>query len=593
MPVSVARRVDVSWAAMVARILLAAAAIALAGCPGGRDAPPRKTPTPARGSVTLSIVGTNDLHGAVDRLPILGGYLANLRAARAADGGAVVLIDAGDMFQGTLESNLNEGARVIEAYNALGYTAAAIGNHEFDFGPTGPAATAQADDDDPRGALKARAAEAEFPLLTANIADAETSARIKWPNMPASVVVDAAGVKVGIIGVTTEATPFTTMPANFRGLSMIVPARAVEQEAGRLRAAGAEVVVVAAHIGSRCRDLSDPADTSSCETDEELFELIGALPRGLVDVIVAGHTHAAIAHRIDDIAVIESYSSGRAFGRVDLRINAEGRIVASTIRTPQDLCPLGDDGNPVAVSACAPGDYEGKPVIPDPALQAIAERGLAEARTLRDQELGVTLSAAFQKGYDRESSVGNLFVDLMRAARPDADLAMTNGGGLRADLPAGRLTYGALYEALPFDNQFATVTLTGLHVRRLVTKNLMTGSGIFSWSGLTVDATCKDGELVVKLLDDRGGPIPDDRTLTLVTSDFLASGGDGVIGRLGLADGATRVEDTVIRDALADVLRAKKSQLAPRDYFDPAKPRIRYPAPRPVKCGGGGGTPRR
>ena len=82
---------------------------------------------------TLSIVGTNDLHGGIlprdgrGGLALLGGYLKNLREARARDGGAVLLIDAGDMFQGTLESNVTEGASVVAAYNALGYTAAAIG----------------------------------------------------------------------------------------------------------------------------------------------------------------------------------------------------------------------------------------------------------------------------------------------------------------------------------------------------------------------------------------------------------------------------------------------------------------------------------
>ena len=106
---------------------------------------------------TLSIVGTNDLHGGIlprdgrGGLALLGGYLKNLREARARDGGAVLLIDAGDMFQGTLESNVTEGASVVAAYNALGYTAAAIGNHEFDFGPVGPAATSRSPADDPEG----------------------------------------------------------------------------------------------------------------------------------------------------------------------------------------------------------------------------------------------------------------------------------------------------------------------------------------------------------------------------------------------------------------------------------------------------------
>src|SRR5689334_22386379 len=115
---------------------------------------------PAR--FTISLVGTNDLHGGVledngrGGLALLDGYLSNLRAARAADGGAVLLLDAGDLFQGTLESNLNEGAVVVDAYNAIGYHAATLGNHEFDYGPVGPRAVATSPDEDPRGALKAR-----------------------------------------------------------------------------------------------------------------------------------------------------------------------------------------------------------------------------------------------------------------------------------------------------------------------------------------------------------------------------------------------------------------------------------------------------
>jgi 5'-nucleotidase len=222
---------------------------------------------------------------------------------------------------------------------------------------------------------------------------------------------------------------------------------------------------------------------------------------------------------------------------------------------------------------------------------------MASAKELRDQPLGVTLEAAFAKAYDRESAVGNLFVDLMMAARPDADVAMTNGGGLRADLPAGTLTYGALYEAMPFDNRFAVVTLNGIHLRRLATNNLYSGSGIFSWGGMTVDATCKDGELTVKLLDGSGKAIADDRTLTLVTSDFLASGGDGAIGRLGLPEGSVELTDIVIRDAMADVLRArgkaggKKAELSPRDFLDAKAPRLAYPAPRPVSCRAAGRKP--
>src|SRR5512143_2481080 len=122
---------------------VAAGLVACATTP--RPAPPEPRSTSAAASVApsppplpkrLSIVGTNDLHGHVERLPALAGYVARLRELRAKDGGLLVL-DAGDMFQGTLESNMNEGKAVIAAYDAIGYDAAALGNHDFDYGPVG------------------------------------------------------------------------------------------------------------------------------------------------------------------------------------------------------------------------------------------------------------------------------------------------------------------------------------------------------------------------------------------------------------------------------------------------------------------------
>jgi 2',3'-cyclic-nucleotide 2'-phosphodiesterase (5'-nucleotidase family) len=550
--------------------------------------PPPSKPAPSTGrlkpgATTLTILGTNDLHGALERLPILAGYVANVRARRATDGGGLVLLDAGDMFQGTLESNLSEGADVVRAYNAIGYTAAAVGNHEFDFGPEGPAVTPSSPDDDARGALKARAREAKFPLLTANILDVATGARIKWPNMPASTLVEVAGLKIGVIGASTEATPFTTMPANFVGLAMSPPAMAIADEAKRLRDRGARVIVVTAHIGSRCTDLEQPNDISSCDSKEELFTVIRDLPAGLVDVFVAGHTHAAIAHRISDIAVIESYSSGRAFGRVDLRISPDGHVTASRIHKPRALCEGEGEGNPLPVAQCNPGTYEDKPVVPDPAVQAIVDEALRRAGELRHEKLGVTLTATVTKSYGEESAVGNLFTDLMLAAHPYAQVAVTNGGGLRADLPAGELTYGALFESIPFDNRFAIVDLTGAHLRKLVTTNLQRGGAILSWGGLTAKARCRAEKLEVAITV-AGKPLDEARSYKLVTSDFLASGGDGLIGRLKLPAGSVRLTDTIIRDAMADMLRKRKGVIDPAQLHSATKKRLDYPGARPVEC---------
>ncbi|HEY4177208.1 MAG TPA: bifunctional UDP-sugar hydrolase/5'-nucleotidase [Kofleriaceae bacterium] len=565
---------------------MACLALACAACGGGgsdKPARPRTPPTQKTGTVTVSIVGTNDLHGAIERLPRLAGYIGNLRAARAASGGGVVVVDAGDMFQGTLESNLGEGKDIVRAYNAMGYAAAAVGNHEFDFGPEGPKATPASVEDDARGALKARASEAKFPFLVSNIIDTQSGNRIKWPNMPASTMVESAGVKIGIIGASTESTPYTTMPANFVGLTVLPAAKAIADEAVQLRARGAQVIVVTMHIGSMCEKWDKPSDTSSCDKHEELFKVLGDLPPHTVDVIVAGHTHAVVAHRINDVAVIESYSSGKAFGRVDLRIATDGHVTSVKVFQPQLLCEGDTGGNPMPVSECKDADYEGKKVVADPNVQQIVDEAVAHAATLRKEKLGVTLSGLVAKDYGDESAEGNLFADLMLAAQPTAQVSLTNGGGLRADIPAGDLTYGSLYEAMPFDSRFSIVKLKGSHLRRLVSTNLQRGGAILSWGGLTAKASCKNDQLDL-VLTVGGKPLKDDADYTLSTSDFLSSGGDGLIGRLKLPEGAIKQTDLIIRDALADLLRSSKTKT-----IDPAKlmspKRMDYAGHRPVSCG--------
>src|SRR5689334_8792386 len=206
-------------------------------------------------TLTISVIATGDLHGGVlprgDRggLALLGGYVRNVRTARMQDGGGVLLVDSGDMFQGTLESNLNEGAVVVAAYNALGYAAAAIGNHEFDYGPAGPDETAQKPGEDPRGALKARAAGARFPFLAANTVDDATGQPVAWNNVKPSTVVDVGGVRIGLIGVTTPDTPALTIGANVTGLTFAPLVPVITREAMAVRARGATAVIVLAHAG--------------------------------------------------------------------------------------------------------------------------------------------------------------------------------------------------------------------------------------------------------------------------------------------------------------------------------------------------------
>jgi 5'-nucleotidase len=236
------------------------------------------------------------------------------------------------------------------------------------------------------------------------------------------------------------------------------------------------------------------------------------------------------------------------------------------------------------VAQCRPGDYEGKPVVAVPEVQKIVDEAVEIAGKRRREKLGVTLKGIVAKSYGTESAEGNLFTDLMLAAHPGAHVAVTNGGGLRADLPAGELTYGGLFEAMPFDNRFAVVELKGMHLRKLVTTNLQRGGAILSWGNLAARARCK-GENLDVTITVGGKPLADAQTYKLVTSDFLASGGDGLIGRLKLPDGSVKLTDVIIRDAMADVLRKRKGSIDPAELFSATRKRMDYEGNRPVECG--------
>ncbi len=548
------------------------------------------------GGVTLSIIGTNDVHGAVVErdgaggLALFGGYVANLRAARARDGGAVLLIDAGDMWQGTLESNVPEGAPVVAAYNALAYDAAAIGNHEFDFGPEGPDSMARTTTDDPRGALKARAATAKFPFLAANLIDEATGAPVNWPNVKPSHRIEVAGIPVGFIGVTSRNTVESTLSANVVGLRIAALTETIRAEAEQLRSAGAQLVVVTAHAGGECTRFDDPADLGSCDPDSEIFAVARELPPGLVDLIVAGHIHKGMAHEVNGIALISSWSSGTFFGRVDFRL-AKGQVMGRKIFAPTRICRHVDIGSgECRAAADAEGTsiavYEGAAIRPDAAVAASLGPAITAAARLKSEKLGPHLETAFTRRPSPESPIGNLFTDILIASEPRADLAIHNTlGGIRADLPAGDLTYGSVYEMVPFDNRVVHLHLSGAELKAVLANQIEGSVRRGHISGIRVDADCNDGELHIIVRQNSGKEVLDHERVLVVTNDFLASGGDGVLTPAMPAEGFDiDYEGPLVRDVIVDWMRRWNGNLA-EDQFDSAlNPRWDLPSPAPVRC---------
>ena len=550
--------------------------------PAHAAARPAPAPAPAK-PIVVSILGTNDLHGYLRRLPVLAGFVDNLRHKQSANGG-VLLVDAGDMFQGTLASNLAEGAPVVSGYNALAYNAATLGNHEFDFGPVGTEAPGQvaAQAQNPFGAIEARIAQAHFPVLSANLVEDKTGKTPDWRGLAPSAMVHVAGVRIGLVGVLTRETPHIVMPAYFKGLAVRPLAASIIPQAKKLRAEGAKLVVVLAHADGNCKDVDHPHDLGSCKPDEEIFKVARKLPARLVDVIVAGHTHKGVAQYVNGIAVVESYAYGTAFSRVDVRFDGSThRRMGLHIFPPQRVC-----SNFKSIDHCDPGSYAGSPVKPDARIARIIQPALDRAAEKRAELVGVTLRTVIPRANKVESPLGNLFAGLMREAAPDADVGITNGGSLRADLPAGKLAYGKLFEAMPFDNRLATLRMTGAELKQVLAHHLESGAhGIVSVAGMRVVAKCTPKGLAIELRRPNGRLIPDKAKLTVATSDYLVTGGDDLFTQLKLPPADVHADlGITVRDALAKMLHQRGSIDGGKSLYDAAHPRMVLPSARPVHC---------
>jgi 5'-nucleotidase len=572
--------------------------------------PPPATPTSFQQALRLTIVGTNDVHGwvmgqreAFPRGDIRFGGVATfasyVQALRQENPGGVLLLDAGDLFQGTLMSNITEGAVVIEAFNLLGYDAAAIGNHEFDYGPVGPISAATQPDMDPFGALKARISQAKFPLLSTNIYEAQTGLRPTWLPSDGSIIVERHGLKIGIFGLTTPQTPTVTLPINVASLKFRPLASEALAAATSLRKRGADLVVAVVHAGGKCGDCSNPENLASCDTETgEIFEMMKGIPEGTLDAVVAGHTHAQIGHLVNGTPIVESWALGRYFGLIELFVDpATKKVIPGRTRItsgieicetydietkscdPRYLAPRAESVTPLAAK------FRGYQIRPDvTVLQAMlpAQQKVAE---VQQRELGLTVSQTLGRQYEAESELGSFLADSLRAMTK-ADVALMNPGGLRADLKAGRLNYGAVYEVIPFDNTVATLEVTGEQLERLLTAAYGSKKGVFQVSGLDVRLSrCPAPDRLRSFTLAGGKKVDPARRYRVVMPDFLARGGDGLAPVLATIDPAfvnlNENSDSNIRDDLILHWQGKKET-----FKAPKLGRIRF-VDGGEACGGG------
>jgi 2',3'-cyclic-nucleotide 2'-phosphodiesterase (5'-nucleotidase family) len=507
---------------------IATAYAAMHRIPGEGDTRPATTSGAA--GRRLRLIGTNDVHGALEPRPDANGVMRGGLAyvATAIERGerecvapdcTALLLDGGDEFQGTPASNFAFGRPVVDVFNQLGLAAAALGNHEFDWG---------------QDTLRARMRQAHYAILGANVRDIQ-GRPVPWIRSDTLIV--RGGWKVGVIGVSTRQTATSTRPSNVVGLRFDDPAPIVDSLTQRLRANGADMVVVVAHAGAFC----DRTGQEGCSG--EIVDLAQHVTQH-VDAIISGHTHSLVNSLVNGIPIVQARSSGQAIDIIDLPI---GSTTASPpTHEVRDVLP--------------------DSILPDPAIQAIvvAATQAVAARVNRPVAKIAEYMKKSPSGAEEQVALGNLVADAMRV-EGKGDIGMMNNGGIRAPLRAGTATYGDLFEVQPFGNILYRVTLDGRALRDYLERLVARRRPIVHLSGAVVeyDTSRAPGARLVSV-QVNGAPLDPNRQYTVVVNDFEYTGGSG----LGFGNDVRRAEnlDLVDLDAfIAYLQRLPQPVAAPND----------------------------
>ena len=418
-----------------------------------------------------------------DQMDNAGEIAAVINAEKAeaeADGATVLITFGGDLISPSLMSGIDQGAHMVELAEAIGVQFAAVGNHEFDFGPD---------------VLIDRIAESDFPWLTSNV----TVNGSAMPGIADPQIVEAGGFKIGILGLTTPDTAFLSSPGDTVAFEAYGSATA--RDTAALKERGADFVLVLSHGGQ--------------VLDRELVRTVGD-----IDLILGAHDHLA---RI----VFDGRDMTAAAG-------AQGEFIARTTIVLDRVEKRGK------LRLVWEPSFELIPtagVTPDPTVQALVD---GFTGTL-DTELGQVIGKSESELDTRRASIrsmetgfGNLVTDALRAAT-DSDLALTNGGGIRGDTvyePGTELTRKVILTELPFGNSTVKLEMTGAQLRAALEHGVSAiedGAGRFPQvSGMTFsfDASKPVGSRIVDV-SVNGASLDPAATYTLATNDYIAGGGDG------------------------------------------------------------------
>ncbi|HEJ7917443.1 bifunctional UDP-sugar hydrolase/5'-nucleotidase UshA [Serratia marcescens] len=472
----------------------------------------------------ITILHTNDHHGHFWQndhgeygLGAQKTLVDGIRQEVAAQGGSLLLLSGGDINTGVPESDLQDAEPDFRGMNLVGYDAMAIGNHEFD---------------NPLSVLRQQEKWATFPLLSANIYQKSTGQRLFKPY----ALFDKQGIKIAVIGLTTDDTAKIGNPEYFTDMEFRVPAQEAKQVVEQLRNdEKPDVIIAATHMGH----YDNGEHGSNAPGDVEMAR---SLPAGYLDMIVGGHSQDPVCmagdnrkqadyvpgtpcspDRQNGTWIVQAHEWGKYVGRADFEFrNGELKLVH------YQLIPVNLKKKVEKADGTSERVYYTQQIAEDPTMMKLLtpfqEKGKAQ--------LGVKIGSVNGKLEGDRSKVRFVQTNLARVMlaaqreRADADFAVMSGGGVRDSIESGDITYKNVLKVQPFGNTLVHVDMKGSEVEQYlaVVANMKPDSGAYAqFANVSLVADGK-GVSEVKI---NGQPLQADKTYRMATLNFNALGGDG------------------------------------------------------------------
>ena len=491
--------------------------------------------------VNLTIVHTNDTHARIESGNNIMGFakistkVTELRASNP----NLLLVDVGDTFHGQTIATLVKGESVVKVMNAMKYDVMVPGNHDFNYG---------------KDRLLELRDMLDFPMISANI-----TTEMGTHFLPGFTIKEIDGVKIGIFGLTTPETAYKTHPKNVEGLTFDNPIERAQVMVNLLKD-NVDLVVCVGHIGE---------DAGSEFTSKKIIAAVDG-----IDVFIDGHSHTVKpdGEVIGDTLLVQTGAYDANLGIVDLTIT---------------------NGVVTAKKASHLTTAQATNIVADPAIIEVIAEISAANKLITEVNVGSTsvlLEGTREIVRAGESNLGNLITNAM-LYETGAQIALTNGGGIRASIEPGEITVGDVITVLPFGNYIVTLDVLGSDIIKALENGVTdypAAKGAFPHvAGITYtfDPAKPAMERITSVMFN-GKALDPNMTYSVATNDFMAAGGDQYVS---LGASAQTGEYAALDEALINYIKQVDTATVKVEgrvnLYDPTKvvPEVTPPAETPVE----------